>query len=303
MLTLGAMVLALAFEGPTTLALPTLLVGRLLQAGCGAGIIPASQALVADLTPRGRRANGMATMSATLALGSILGSALLLATGESGLQTGFAILAGMSVLASVLAAGVPSDRQEPVPRPDASANSALRMLWPNLLATLAGYLAYTMILPLHGLRLLDKGGVTAGQANAQAGMILLAGAVALFLAQAAISVAARPNPRRLFRLGSVGALVGFVALVLAGDAISMAVAVALIGGCLGLAVSSNLALISLAVGPDLQGRAAGANAAMRALGIALGPLVGLGLYQPGGILPFVAAFVMIVVVVLASLRA
>jgi MFS transporter, DHA1 family, tetracycline resistance protein len=259
--------------------------------------------MVADLTPQAHRTNGMAAMSSTLALGSILGSVVLAVTAEAGLETGFAILASLGVLASVLVACFVRTQSEPVGRLVERPSEPLRFLWPNFLATLAGYTAYAMIVPLHGLRLLDQGALTSGQANARAGLILTAGAFALLLAQTVISVMRQPNPERLFRIGSAGALFGFAILASAQTVTSMAVSVILISACLGAAVSSNLALISLRVDAGYQGRAAGANAAMRALGIALGPLLGLGLYQPGGILPFVVGFSMVVVVVMASLRA
>lgn len=103
-------------------------------------------------------------------------------------------------------------------------------------------------------------------------------------------------------MGSMGALPAIVALALSDSVVTMAMSAALMGGCLGLMAAANLALISLKVDDDIQGKAAGVNAALRDLGIATGPMIGLGLYQPGGFLPFAVGFVMLCIILLASFR-
>ncbi len=302
MLSLAAAILAVVFQTESALALAGLVLGRLLHAVFGAAIIPASQALTADLTTQARRTGGMAAMSATLGLGSMAGSLLLAVTAKSGLQTGFAILGGTGLLAVAMTILFLTDQQGQRVRPATPTRLPLGLLWPNLLVTVAGFSTYTMILPLHGLRLLDQGGRSFGQANAEAGWVLLAGGSTVFLAQASITLLKDPDPRRLLCVGSMGALPAIVALALSHSVVTMALAAAFMGGCLGLMAAANLAVISLKVEQDIQGKAAGVNAALRDLGIAIGPMIGLGLYQPGGFLPFAVGFVMIGIILLASFR-
>jgi predicted MFS family arabinose efflux permease len=230
------------------------------------------------------------------------GSLLLAVTAKSGLQTGFAILGGTGLLAVAMTILFLTDQQGQRVRPATPTRLPLGLLWPNLLVTVAGFSTYTMILPLHGLRLLDQGGRSFGQANAEAGWVLLAGGSTVFLAQASITLLKDPDPRRLLCVGSMGALPAIVALALSHSVVTMALAAAFMGGCLGLMAAANLAVISLKVEQDIQGKAAGVNAALRDLGIAIGPMIGLGLYQPGGFLPFAVGFVMIGIILLASFR-
>jgi predicted MFS family arabinose efflux permease len=302
MLTLAAGVLALALGGATGMVFATLVAGRLLQSGFGSAVIPISQAVMADRTVQSRRTGGMALVSGMLALGTTGGSLLLATTSTSGLATGFVMLAGTGAAALLLIGFCFRDPKANSAETTTNEPLSIRSMWPHLLITAAGFSAYTMIVPLHGLRLLDQGGLSPGEANAKAGLILLAGGAALILAQAVIALGPEPNPRTLLRWGSIGALPGLAALALSETVTSMALSASLIGFSLGLAATANLALVSLAAGPDAQGRAAGMNASMRALGIAIGPLIGLGLYQPGGMLPFIAGAMLIGVVILASFR-
>lgn len=163
MLSLAAAILAVVFQTESPLALAGLVLGRLLHAVFGAAIIPASQALTADLTTQARRTGGMAAMSATLGLGSMAGSLLLAVTAKGGLQTGFAILGGLGLLAVAMMILFLSDHLGQRFRPAMPTRLPLRLIWPNLLVTVAGFSTYTMILPLHGVRLLDQGGALSGR--------------------------------------------------------------------------------------------------------------------------------------------
>lgn len=301
-LAAGAVLLAVSLGAGTTLLWPGLLLGRVLQAGFGAAMIPCAQSLAAETTAPDRRVNGMGAMAATLSLGTITGSLLLALTAASGLSPGLALLGALGGLSLVLALlGFP-----PTPRqgrrralPD---GKLVRSLLPYLLVTLAGFATYSMLAPLHGLRLMDNGGLAPGEANSRAGWILLAGAVALFLAQATLARVRPRSSRRMLFLGCLVALPGLIALALSREFLSMALSVTVIGAGLGVASTANLALISLSAGEVAQGTAAGLNATFRSLGLAFGPLIGLVLYGPDTAMPFLVATVLIGAVCLASFR-
>src|SRR6185312_1244713 len=97
------------------------------------------------------------------------------------------------------------------------------------------------------------------------------------------------KPQRLLR---AGALLAAFAMLLGGFARSYAeifAALVLFGAALGLLLPGNLASLSLRVGRDAQGKAAGINALGQGLGMAIGPVAGASLHQIAPEAPFAVA--------------
>ena len=99
------------------------------------------------------------------------------------------------------------------------------------------------------------------------------------------------------RLLCTGALLAAFAMLLGSFARSYTEifgALVLFGAALGLMLPGNLASLSLRVGRDAQGKAAGINAIGQGLGMAIGPLAGASLHQVAPEAPFAVATILLV---------
>jgi MFS transporter, DHA1 family, multidrug resistance protein len=303
----AAMALVFAFAaGLSVGAIQLLLISsRFLQSTFGSALVPLSQSFIAQFTGAGRRVQGMGLMSVVATFGTVCGSALLYAIAKYGVTVGFAAIAGLGVIALILALVLLPE----VPRPPSAAAPdqgavPFMKIWANLGVTLIGYISFTMLQPLFGFRLMDKFGYDTAGAIGQAGLILAGATLALVASQGVIAVLGKWRASRMLLLGSVGVFVGLCGLVVAPDVMWMVVAMVVVGLSLGLVVPSNLGMISLATGSGAQGKVSGINTAVRGIGIVLGPITGTVLYRLHMDAPFyVSAALVIVVIVLAVISA
>jgi MFS family permease len=307
MVSLAPAAMAVAFGAtamlPIIAVFGILLLARLVQAAFGAALLPLTQAYVAQFTEPRRRLRGMGVMSIVLTLGTVAGSALLWVVAHLGVTAGFLTIAGLGVLALLAAAvGLPEIAPPDAPPPERVVPVAV--IWPNVAITFVGYVAYTMVQPLVGLRLADRYLLSLPDAIAQTGLILAGSALAIIVSQGIVaSIGAAWSTTMLLRLGSVAALVGSVLLAVTGDIAGFAAAMIAVGFSLGFVIPANLGMISLATGRGAQGKVGGINTAARGLGIALGPISGTVLYHASADLPFAVAAVLVCVVLLLTFAA
>lgn len=286
-------------------ALALFFVARVGQAMLSAGVVPAAQAYVADLTVPEDRVRGMGLIGAAAALASVI--AAMLAWRISG-SDGIKAFAVLSALALVALAGALLLVKEP-PRRSARATDGdgrfpLVRIWPFVSITVLGFCVYSILKQVMTLHLQDTFGFTPDESIAKAGAALTGTAVAMIITQ---GVALRFLSLRPEILLSVGALLATIAMLLCSLArtdTELVVTLALFGVALGCMLPGNLASISLRSGSHAQARAAGINVIGQGLGLAIGPLAGASLYQISAHTPFVAATMLLMLcVALAMLGA
>lgn len=274
---------------PTVMVLAILLAARLVQTAFGAALLPLAQAYVAQLTAPSRRLRGMGIMSIVLSLGTVGGSALLWVVAHLGVVTGFLGIAGLGLVALLVALLLLPEIEPPEVAAPQERQVPMRRIWPNIAITVVGYVAYTMVQPLVGLRFIDRYQLDNAAALGQAGLALAGASLGIIVSQAIVSAGTGLAPVTLLRLGSLGALASASLTVLAPDVWWCSLGLVAIGLSLGLMVPSNLVMISLATGSGAQGKVGGINTAARGLGLALGPITGTVLYRVSPELAFGSA--------------
>ncbi|WBK02439.1 MFS transporter [Methylocystis parvus] len=165
-------------------ALILLFVSRSVQVVVSAGLLPAAQAYVADLTAPSRRAGGMGLIGAAFGGGVVLGATLAWKLGGKDAVFVFEMIAA---LVAVSFAGVFLLVREPGRREvKVSGNglpSPLARIWPFLAITLLGVTAYAILQQVTALRLQDALGFSSQDSIARAGAALMATALAMVVVQ------------------------------------------------------------------------------------------------------------------------
>jgi MFS family permease len=300
----GPLAMALVFGNATAFTAVTLymtlLTVRAIQSAFGGGLMPLTQAYLADVTVSSQRVTGMGLMSAAIGVGAVSGSALLWLTAGYGLALGFTVLAGIGMATFMFAFASLSEPSRNLPAQPDERRVPYTRIWPFLAITFFGFTIYTMILPIIGLRLMDLTNVDAKSAIGQAGIVLTFASLALVLAQVFVATRDGWNAQILLRAGSLVAFAGLGGLAWAGTVPLMLVAMIVVGGALGFIGPANFAAISLSTGHRAQGKVAGVTAAARGFGLALGPIAGTTLYGLAPDAPFIGALILVGVVVLLS---
>lgn len=304
---IGPLLIGLVLGNAASLSLAfvyvALIVSRLVHAAFGAALIPLTQSYLADSSPPGKRVTVMGLLGAAFSLGTVCGSLLLWATAPFGLATGLFVLAAMGLAAFLFTAWrLPEVARQGTARPEDS-RVPLRRTWPNFVITLSGYMAYAIVQPIVGLRIMDRFGADAVTATGRTGLVLAGASLSLVLAQALVASRGGWNAARMLFVGSLFALGGMVALTLADSVMPLAAAMIVLGLALGFMVPANVGMISLETGSAAQGKVGGINAAARGIGIALGPLIGTSLYGIDQDAPLWAATALLAVVAVLSATA
>ncbi|MBP2232704.1 MFS family permease [Azospirillum agricola] len=279
-----------ALSGGAAFAL--LLAARLVQSALSAGIMPAAQAFLADVTSADRRAGGMGMMGAAFGLGAILGGAFAWRMG------GTNPVAALLAIAALIAAGTLAvwfcigEPERKAARGNGAAAVPARG-WPRLAGirpflaiTLCGLTAYSLLQQVTALRLQDAFGLSPVDSVQRGGAIL---ALTMTVMVATQGLAVRWlgwGPARLLRAGAATATLALLAAALAPSPALLTAAMAGLGSGLGLLLPGNLATLSLRTPPDAQARAAGLNGVGQGIGMAAGPLLGASLHQLSPTMPY-----------------
>lgn len=288
-LALSIVIGGIAALVPAMLTFLLLLGARSIQAVFGAGLIPTAQAYFADVTSRADRAAGMGIMSASLSVGSVTGSALVWAVAGFDTVYGFVILAALAGLTVLLAAlRLPEPPRAPALEVDAHKIPFARV-WPYFAVTALAMSAYSMMQPITGLRMMDQFGLPQAAAIGQAGLVLMATALAMIFSQSVLAVRLKWPPQRMLIIGGLSGFAGLAILTFAGDFLIVAGAMMVIGASIGLLLPGNLAAMSLATGAKAQGKVAGINAVALGVGLVVGPMSGAALYHIAPIVPSLVA--------------
>lgn len=263
---------------------------RMIHAALSAGLKPAIQAIVADITPEDSRIKGMGLMGATFGLGTIGGGIVAMLSGTQYLTSGFVLLGSLMLISSAWAYF-----SIPETRPNINIEEASCSTWPwrpvagYLITTLIGLTIYSALQPITHWRLHDLYSLNTHQALRFTGATMMSSMLAMVIAQAVL-VRQRKITPNTWRLSGLS-LTAFALILcsLAPNAIALLLAMAIMGLGLGVLLPANLALMSLATSKDQQGKIAGLNGMCQGLGMTIGPLLGTITYQINGELPYYLA--------------
>ncbi len=255
-----------------------LLVTRITYGTLGAGLQPAAIGYMADTSSREERASAVALVGAAYGIGTVLGPAAAAALAGFGVMVplyaiGLLGLAGAAACALAL--------PEP-PRPRARARQSapfrLRPLMPILLISFLIFVAVSTMQQTIAFFVQDALEADAARTAQAAGGCFAAMALAMILMQAGVIPRLRPKPLTLVCCGLPIALVGLASFAIDAGYPGLVIASAVMGMGFGLATPGVNSALSLAVGADAQGRAAGLGQAAASCGFIVGPLAGTWLY-------------------------
>lgn len=302
----GAMLAPLAFgfivgrrlDGTMSaiLALYLFAAARSAQTLLSGGLLPASQAYVADITTPEARAGGMGVLGAAYGLGAIIGSALAWRIGGGDAALAFLLVSGLAGLALTSVTLLASEPRHHDPRAVVPATGLnLSQIWPFFAITLVSISAHSIVQQTVALRLQDAFGFTSDASIAKAGLALMGTALAMIIVQGVVLRMLALKPEALLRAGALLAAVALLLATLARGYTELFGALVLLGAALGLMLPGNLASLSLRAGVDAQGKAAGFNVVGQGMGLAIGPLAGAALHQISPQIPFLAAALLLIV--------
>lgn len=277
----GALAAAIAF--------PALLGARLLYAVLAGGIQPAAVALMADMTAAQDRSAGMARVGAAFGLGSMLGPAVAAALVGFGVLVPLICAAVAALLIALLLAFV-VELPRGGPSPDGAvtvAQMSPRDIAPVLAIAFAAYIAVSTLQQTTAFYIQDFTATATAEATRLAGFAFMALAAAMLAAQLGAQ-RFKPKADAMLTTGLALATAGLILYIVAPAYPVIVAAFAVMGLGFGLIQPGISASVSLRVGPEVQGAAAGYVQAAMAGGFVVGPLAGTAIY---GIAP-VAALVL-----------
>ncbi len=305
----------LGWIGPFA-AFACFIAARMLYGAFGAAAPPAAQAIVAAATSREDRTRALTLLASAFGLGTILGPALapffvLPVVGLAGPSFVFAAFGiGVTIIvakylpvdvpggAGGAATSYPSIGGEPTGASVRAATAADRggnlplteaRIWPWMLIGLVTGHAQAMGGQAMGFLIIDQLQLSAIEAAAETGVVLMVGAGAALLAQWGIIPLLKLAPRDLAISGSLLAAIGCLATGFADTLHMLAVSYGL--ACLGFGFlrPAFTAGASLAVSQHEQGAVAGRTTSVNGACFVLGPSIGVGLYAIWEPLPYLAS--------------
>ncbi|MEV0649340.1 MFS transporter [Phytomonospora sp. NPDC050363] len=287
-----------AFAVPVLFGLILLARGLIFGLAWAAAPVTAG-AYVSDVTTgETERVNGMSMIGAAIGLGTAVGPAL------GGLLVGGGLLVPLFVAPVLIAVitvlvwrGLPAPDRHRVPPPAVKVRARDPRMWPFLLTGFGMYFAIGVVMMTVGFLLqdrLDLGSQATGRAT---GLVMLAGAGMMLLAQAFLVPRLGWRPLRLIRVGAVVMTAGMLALVLAPNVLVIAVGVAVVGGGMGFGLPGYMAAPTLLAAREEQGSVAGLVASANAMSFVVGPLAGTALYEASPVAPYALCTVMLVALI------
>lgn len=245
-----------------------------------AAIPPTAQAFIADVTPgEAARVKGMA------GVGAVQGVAMMAGAVVGGALAGFGLLTPLIVVPALLVIGLGivafglrrEPRHERIADPPRVRVTDPRV-WPFLLTGFGMMTALGCVQVIAGFIVQDRFGLDAARTGLATGAVLLVASVGMVVAQAVIVPCSGWAPARLLRVGTAGAVAGFLILIPNIGAVALAAAMLLIGLGLGIATPGYSAGPSLLMRRDEQGALAGLIGATNGLTFVVAPTVSTALY-------------------------
>ena len=257
-----------------------LLLSRLIGGAFSSATLPTAQAYIADTTERADRTAGMALIGAAFGLGVVIGPAIGAGLSMISLLAPVYFSAGWVLLNAIFVWIKLPEPKKHVHVEEARPQTALGVrIWPLLVMALIVSLSSVAMEQTVAFYFQDRLSLTPHQAARTVGIALVFyGVVAVFV-QGFLVRRFKWPPHVLLTAGIPIALLGFVGLIFAHRFAALTGTLAVQGFGQGLALPGVTAAVSLAVGENEQGSAAGLSHAANGLGRVLGPLVGTSLYE------------------------
>ncbi|MEM7000762.1 MAG: MFS transporter [Pseudomonadota bacterium] len=280
---LFAYTLQLGLQGAFTAAtaFTYLLILRLLYAALGAGIQPASVALMADVSSAADRSSAVAQVGAAFGIGMVLGPAAAAALVGFGVLTPLYAIAVLGLItAGVAAFALPGGAPVQAGVEETSGTGSLRLIHLGALL-IGGFLVYTTLAALQqtlAFNVQDLLGTDSADAARLTGFCFMAIAIAMLAVQGGLIQWLKPNPVTLLFAGLPTIIIALLVYTLASSYVQLLLAAALLGVGFGLSTPGMQSAASVMAGQDEQGRIAGVMQAMMSMGFVVGPLVGTQLY-------------------------
>ena len=280
-----------------------LLCGRALFGLFGAASSPATQAYVADQTPREQRTQAMSGLAGAIGLGTVVGPFLAPmfiypVVGLAGPLFTFALIAAVMLI--IVWRRLPDSRPDPLateePEDEAPPGKPLpiwrdRRVIPFLVYGFVVATCQTAQQQTLGFLIIDKLGVSPLDAQRPIAIAMMFGAMAALLAQWGVIRMFEMTPRQLLRWGVACAAAGNLMVALAHDYSTVVAGYAVASLGFGFARPGFTAGGSLAVGSRDQARVAGAIASVNGINAVLAPAF-MALYRHAQAAPFLLNMVL-----------
>lgn len=282
-----------------SLAFALLVAARLVLGALAGGLLPATQAYIADATAPALRTRGLALIGAGLGLGMVSGPGLAAVVASLGPVAPFvavAVIAAIALALVLLALGNTAPSSAAAGR--LAKRTPLGRILPLLSMVVLAYSAYGVVLQVTGFRLQDQFGVDAAGAIRLTGLALMVMSAGLVATQLILARIALPAERTtsLLRLGMVAALLAMGLLWSPFGLVVQLAGMTLLGVGLGMILPAALGLLTIAAeSAGDQGRVGGLSGAAQGLGMAIGPLAGAAAYGIDRLAPYVVAFALLAV--------
>lgn len=295
MLVLGIVGYCLAFVGMAAASsYAMLLAARIVGGLISSSVLPAGQAIAADLTPPTERGAVMGTMGAGFGLGFLVGPALGGVLAVLGARAPFYAAAAASALALPLVLLVVREPARDRPRTEGGGRLGLAPIARALasperslyLAAFAATFGGSSLFSMLGYYAIDR----AGSAPSTVGLMFTALGLGSVVTQAGVvgPVARRWGEVRGIRVGFLGGALGFAAVACASSATALVLTVGAASVAMAL-LRPLLAAYNTRVTRLGYGTSMGMQAAFDSLGRTLGPLWAGLVYETSPVAPFVAA--------------
>ncbi|MEM9620492.1 MAG: MFS transporter [Pseudomonadota bacterium] len=275
----GVMHLGLNASLAVTTTFISLLLLRLLYAALGAGIQPASVALMADLSDEQGRSSAIAGVGAAFGIGMVLGPASAALLVSFGLLTPLYAIAVFGLITALVAwfylPSVPrrADDSTEVTPLDRST------LIPLIAAGLAFYIAMSVVQQTFAFNLQDVLQLDSTEAARLTGFCFMTIAVGTLGVQGGVIQVLKPTPSTLLLVGFPLVLASLLIYATATSFIQLIASAAVMGCGFGLVTPGLLAAASLLSDEQQQGKVAGLMQATMSAGYVIGPVTGTAVYE------------------------
>ena len=270
----------------------------------GSGSHSASMAYVADRTTEKERSGVMALMGSAFAVSGIVGPGLASQAILLGPLVPYFLFGSITGVIAILIWIFLPEKTKPI-IPAKVHEVRLTALDSRILTFVAmGFFisqTQAIIMQLLAMYLQDKFSYTIIEATFYTGRVLILMGIATFIVQFFIIRRISPTPGSLLRIGSIFSIFALLAFVFSSNLYYMGIALAVygIGGALmgpGLFTG-----VSLAVGKDEQGAAAGILVSAYAAGFVINPLTGMKLFDWNPDSPYFLGIVLMIFCLIISI--
>jgi len=280
---------------------------RILLGAFAGGLLPATQAYIADTTLSASRTQALALIGAGFALGLVTGPGLAAAAAGFGVVVPFYAVAALAAATALFVLFTLTESRRSHPGEQVmKRTTSFRQLWALLAIIVLTHTAYGILLQVTGFRMQDQFSLSSEAATRRTGIALMVAAAGLVCTQILIarSRLSLQRSERALLVGGVAALAAMMLLILVEGFRPQLVGMALFGVGLGLVLPSALGLLTVvAEAAGDQGRVGGWSGAAQGLGMVFGPLAGAVGYRFDHTAPYLVGVGLLIVTTALSVLA